>query len=121
MATSAVLGYFTGEKLTLTVVWMDGTRDRLGEKLLKHYNTAMKAGDLVETAKTGIRILGDTIEDTEFGKVKTTKDFDVDSMSQVDVKVVQYKNKYRCSFAYVWDEEADHWVYYYRNNKSMIL
>ena len=112
MATSAVIGYSTGERIILSVVWMDGHRNRLGNKLLSNYNDGIKSADLITAATYGIRVLGDTIEDTEFGNTRVVKEYEVDQPDDVDDRVTQFMNRYRCQFAYIWDEDLDQWLVY---------
>lgn len=112
MATSAVIGYSTGERIILSVVWMDGHRNRLGNKLLSHYDDGIKSADLITAATYGIRVLGDTIEDTEFGNTRVVKEYEVDQPDDVDDRVTQFMNRYRCQFAYIWDEDLDQWLVY---------
>lgn len=112
MATSAVIGYSTGERVILSVVWMDGHRNRLGNKLLSHYDDGIKSADLITAATYGIRVLGDNIEDTEFGNTRVVKEYEVDQPDDVDDRVKQFMNRHRCQFAYIWDEDQDQWLVY---------
>lgn len=112
MATSAVIGYSTGERIILSVVWMDGHRNRLGNKLLSHYDDGIKSANLITAATYGIRVLGDNIEDTEFGKTRVLKEYEVDQPDDVDDRVTQFMNRHRCQFAYIWDEDQDQWLVY---------
>lgn len=112
MATSAVIGLYNEDlgSIDLTMVWMDGYEEKAGKKLVAKYKDKFDVADLFELAGNGIRVLGDTADDTEYGNAKVAKSYRAESLNSAFERAKQYSDRHRSNIIYIFDNQSEQWM-----------
>ena len=123
MATSAVVGLYNEDlkSVDLTMIWMDGYREKAGKKLVTKYKDKFDVSDLFELASNGIRVLGDTADDTEYGNAKVAKSYKAESLNSAFERAKQYSDRHRASLIYIFDNDNEQWMILSRSGDPIKL
>lgn len=123
MATSAVIGLYIEDlnSVDLTVIWMDGYKEKAGKKLATKYKDKFDVADLFELAGNGIRVLGDDADSTEYGNAKVAKSYRAESLNSAFERAKQYSDRHRASLIYIFDNDNEQWMTLSRSGEPIKL